>query len=190
LEALLAVCLGVGLAAACGFRVFLPPLALGIAIRLGLPATDAAPEWLGSWIAIGAFAAASIVEVVAYYVPWLDNLLDAVASPLAVVAGVLLTAGVARELHPAAQWTLAIVAGGGAAATTQTVTVMVRALSSTVTGGLANFMVATAEGALSLLFIFAALLFAPIAILLLGAAVYALVRLWRRRRAARATAPA
>ncbi len=190
METLLALCLGVGLAAASGFRVFLPPLALGIAIRLGVPGADAAPAWLGSWIAIGAFAAASVLEVIAYYVPWLDNLLDTVASPLAVIAGALLTAGVTRELHPVAQWTLAIVAGGGAAATTQTVTVMARALSSAVTGGLTNFVVATLEGALSLLFIFAALLFAPLALLLLLSAIYALARLWKRRRAARAAAPA
>jgi hypothetical protein len=185
-EIILSVCLGVGLAAGCGFRVFVPPLALGIAMRLGLPVTDAAPAWMGSWVAIGAFGAASLIEVVAYYVPWLDNALDTIASPLAVIAGILLTAGVTTQLHPAAQWTLAIVAGGGAAAVTQTATVFTRALSSAATGGLANFVVSTVEALASLLFAFVALVFAPLAVALFAMAVYWLWRTVKRRRARRA----
>lgn len=185
LEIILSICLGVGLAAGCGFRVFVPPLALGIAVRLGLPVTDAAPAWMGSWLAIAAFGSASLLEVVAYYVPWLDNALDTIASPLAVIAGILLTAGVTSELHPAAQWTLAIVAGGGAAAVTQTATVLTRALSSAATGGLANFVVSSLEALAAIVFAFAALVFAPLAVLLFAGAVYWLWRALRRRRARR-----
>jgi hypothetical protein len=190
LEIVLSVCLGIGLAAACGFRVFLPPLALGIAVRLGLPVTEVAPEWMGSWVAIAAFGGASLIEIVAYYVPWLDNALDTVASPLAVIAGILLTAGVTGELHPAAQWTLAIVAGGGAAAVTQTATVMTRALSSATTGGLANSLVSTLEVVAAVVFAFLALVIAPLAVALFLLAIYWLWQTIKKRRARRAPAMA
>lgn len=186
LEIVLSACLGIGLAAAAGFRVFVPPLILGIAIRLGVPATDVAPDWLGSWIAIAVFAVAAVVEVGAYYVPWLDNALDTVASPLAVLSGVLLTAGMTSELHPVAQWSLAIVAGGGAAGITQTASVFTRALSSATTGGLANFLVSTVELVCAIAAAVLTLLFAPLAIVMLVGFVVWLRRVYVRRRAAKA----
>jgi hypothetical protein len=182
LAILLSVCLGVGLAAACGFRVFVPPLALGIAVKLGLPITDVAPEWLGSWPALIVLGIAAVVEGVAYYVPWLDHALDVVASPLAVIAGVLLTAGVTTELHPGVQWTLAVVAGGGAAAVTQTATVMTRAFSSATTGGLANWMVTSLENLAAIAFAVLTLLLAPIALVLFLASVYWLWKTLKKKR--------
>lgn len=186
LSIVLSACLGVGLAAACGFRVFVPPLLLALAVRLELPVTDAAPDWLGSWVAIGALGAASLLELLAYYVPWLDNALDTVASPLAVVAGILLTAGVTTELHPVVQWTLAVIAGGGAAGVTQTATVFTRALSTAATGGLTNFIVATLEALAAVMVAVLTLVFAPLALLFLVAIFVWFARLWRRRRARRA----
>ena len=186
LSIVLSVCLGIGLAAACGFRVFVPPLILAIAVRLDLPVTDAAPDWIGSWVAIGVLGAASLIELLAYYVPWVDNALDAVASPLAVVAGILLTAGVTTELPPVAQWTLAIIAGGSAAGVTQTATVFTRALSSAATGGLANFLVASLEALAAIFVAVLTLVFAPLALFMLALICVWFVRTWRRRRAARA----
>lgn len=178
----MSLCLGVGLAAACGFRVFVPPLVLAIAVKLGLPVTDAAPEWVGSWITIAVLGVASLLEAIAYYVPWLDHALDVIASPMAVIAGILLTAGVTTELHPAAQWTLAIVAGGGAAAVTQTATVMTRALSTATTGGLANWAVTTLENVAAVAFAIFTLLLAPIAVVLFLGSIYWLWQTLKRRR--------
>jgi hypothetical protein len=102
-------------------------------------------EWLGTWAAFACFLTATIVEIAAYYVPWIDNLLDSVATPAAVVAGTIITASLITDMSPLMQWTLAIIAGGGTAGLVQTSTVALRGASTLTTGGTANFLVATAE---------------------------------------------
>lgn len=149
METFLSVLIGVGLAAAAGFRVFVPLLGVGLAARLDmLPLADSF-EWMGSTPALVTLAAATLLEVGAYYVPWIDNLLDTVATPAAVVAGVVLTAAVITDLDPMLRWTLAIVAGGGTASIFQGLTAGTRGISTATTGGLANPLVSTGEAALS-----------------------------------------
>lgn len=144
LETILSVFVGLGLAAAAGFRVFVPLLVVSIAARLGLPlATEFA--WLASTPALIAFSIATVVEVVAYYVPFVDNFLDAITSPLAVVAGTVLTAAVLTDVDPLFKWTMAIIAGGGMAGMVQAKTVMTRGLSSVATAGIANPIISTLE---------------------------------------------
>jgi hypothetical protein len=181
LDALMALCLGIGLASAAGFRIFVPPLVLGIAQRLGAPLTDTVPDWIGSWPALIAFGSASLVEVGAYYVPWLDNALDAIASPVAVLAGILLTGLVLSELPPLIGWSLAVIAGGGAAAVTQAATVVTRALSTGTTAGFGNFLVASAELVLAVFVAVLAVLIAPAALGALALGVVWLIRLLRRK---------
>lgn len=181
-ETLMAFCLGVGLAAASGFRVFVPPLVLGIAQRLGAPLTDAVPDWIGSWPALIAFGSAAVVEIGAYYVPWLDNALDTVATPAAVIAGILLTGLVLGELPPVIGWSLAVIAGGSAAAVTQAATVTTRVFSTGTTGGLANFLVSTAEALLAVSIAVLAVLIAPAVLIAIALSVVWLVRSLRRRR--------
>ena len=179
-----------GSRASCGFRVFVPPLVLAIAQRLDVPVTDSAPEWLGSWPALIVLGTAATVELFAYYIPWLDNALDSVASPAAVLAGILVTAGVVGEMHPAARWGLAIVGGGGAAGVAQAATVFTRALSSATTGGLANFLVSTLELISAVVMSIMTLLLAPLALLFLVVLIVWLVRVlarWRARRRAPST---
>jgi uncharacterized protein DUF4126 len=101
--------------------------------------------WLGTPAALIAFAVASVVESAAYYVPWLDHLLDTIATPAAVVAGAILFAASAVQLDPFTQWSLAIIAGGGSAAVVQGGTILARLASTTTTGGLANFVISTVE---------------------------------------------
>lgn len=145
METVFSVLAGLGLAAACGFRVFVPLLVAAIATRGGLlsPAADFA--WLGSDACLIAFGLATVLEVGAYYVPWLDHALDALASPAAVVAGSVMVAAMAADMDPFVRWSLAIIAGGGLAATVQTGTVAARGLSFSTTGGLANPVLATGE---------------------------------------------
>ena len=88
MEAVLSVCMGLGLSAACGLRVFLPLLVMNLAARAGWLGLSPGFEWIGETPALIAFGVATAVEIAAYYVPWLDNLLDVVSSPAAVVAGV------------------------------------------------------------------------------------------------------
>lgn len=145
METLIAVLVGLGLAAAAGFRVFVPLLAVGLATRFAdLPLSDGF-AWMGSTGALVTFGAATLLEILAYYVPWIDNLLDTVATPAAVVAGAVLTAAVVTDVDPVLRWILAIVAGGGTATVFQGLTAGTRGLSTAATGGLGNFLVATVE---------------------------------------------
>lgn len=150
LEWVLSACLGIGLAAACGFRVFVPLLGMGIAAHAGHLTLAEGFEWIGGWPAIIAFAVATVLEIAAYYIPWLDNLLDSLATPAAVVAGTIAVASVMDEMSPYLRWTLAAIAGGGAAGTIQVGTVALRGGSTLATGGIANPLVATGEWVFSL----------------------------------------
>jgi len=145
METLLSICLGIGLSAACGFRVFIPMLIVSIAANAGHLTLASGFEWLASDAAVVSFGLATVLEIAAYYIPWLDNLLDTVASPSAVIAGTVITASVMTDMSPFMRWTLAAIAGGGVAAAVQGVTVFARAASTTLTGGLANPILATAE---------------------------------------------
>lgn len=150
-ETLLSVALGLGLAAACGFRVFVPFLVVGFAVRGGHLAVSPGFDWVAADAALIAFGVATALEIGAYYVPWLDNLLDAVATPAAVVAGILVSASVIVDMSPLLRWTLAVLAGGAAATTVQAVTVAGRQLSSVATLGFGNPVVSTAEAGGSVL---------------------------------------
>jgi hypothetical protein len=182
MDTLLSICLGIALAAACGFRVFVPLFVLSLASRMGWVEVSGHFAWLSGNGALLTFGAALILEVAAYYVPWLDNLLDAAAGPLAVGAGILASASVFTGLDPLPRWTLAIVAGGGAAAGVQGLTTVARAFSSFTTGGLGNFVVATGELLLAVL-ISALAVVVPIvalAVALILLALFALRGAWRR----------
>ena len=167
-EAVLSLGIGVGLAAATGMRVFLPLLALGVAARLEWIPLSAGFEWLSSWPAMAALAVAAVLEVAAYYVPLIDNFLDLVAGPLAVVAGIIATAAVITDLPPLVRWSVAIVAGGGTAGVVQTVSSIVRLKSTAFTAGLGNFVVATLELAGSLVASIIAILAPAIALVIVA----------------------
>lgn len=145
MSTLLSVILGIGLSAACGFRLFVPFLVVGIAARSGHVTLGPSFGWMSSTPALIALSVATVIEVGAYYVPWLDNALDGLATPAAVVAGMVMTASVATGLDPMTKWTLALIAGGGIAGTIQAVTVGARKLSLVATGGLGNPVVSTLE---------------------------------------------
>jgi len=147
LTAALSVVAGIGLAAACGFRVFVPLFVVAAATKAGLVSVSEGFAWIGSTPAVVCFALASGLEILAYYVPWVDHALDAIATPAAVVAGVVVSAAVIVEVEPWLKWTLAAIAGGGAAAAVQIPSVITRGVSTATTGGLGNHLVATTEAA-------------------------------------------
>ena len=163
--------------------MFVPLLLTGLAARLGYLTLTPSMTWIGSDAALLAFATATVLEVGAYYVPWLDNVLDAVATPAAITAGVITTAAVTPELSPLLRWTLAIVAGGGAAGLVQGGTALLRLKSSAFTAGVGNPVLATGELmgslALSALALLAPLLAAAVVILVLVVSTRRLVRLLR-----------
>jgi hypothetical protein len=144
-ETLLAVAVGIGLSAACGFRVFVPLLVMNLAALTGHLHLSPGFEWIGSYYATVTFGTATILEVLAYYIPWLDHILDLFASPAAIIAGIIATASVVIDVSPFLKWTLAIIAGGGAAAIVQGMTVTLRTKSSALTAGGGNVLVSSAE---------------------------------------------
>lgn len=147
METFLSVALGLALAAACGFRVFVPFLVMSVASRAGYLELSSSFDWVASDAALWALGAATVLEIGGYYLPWVDHLLDMVASPAAVIAGVLATGAVITDMDPFWKWTLAVVAGGGLASTTQALTVAGRGVSTATTLGLGNPLVSTGEAA-------------------------------------------
>jgi hypothetical protein len=145
METVIMIIVGIGLSAACGFRVFLPLLVMNLASLSGYLPLAPGFEWVGGTPATFVFATATIVEILAYYLPWLDNILDSIMTPAAMVAGVVATASVLTDVSPLLKWTLAIIAGGGAAAIVQGTTSTLRLKSTALTGGLGNPVVATGE---------------------------------------------
>lgn len=145
MSGLLAIFAGLGLSAAAGFRVFVPLLALALAGKSGALELGSGFEWLASWPAILMLGTATLTEVAAYYIPWVDNLLDTIAGPSAVVAGTVITAAVMPEMNDAVQWGLAAIVGGGSAGIIQAGTTLTRATSTATTGGAGNALVSTGE---------------------------------------------
>lgn len=150
MEIAIGICLGLGLAASSGFRVFVPLLVSNVASLLGLVELTGGFEWMGSWTAFAVFLSATITEITAYYIPWLDNALDTIAIPLAAIAGTLLSVSFMTDLPAGIQWTLGIIAGGGGAALIKTGASMARLKSTAFTAGFANWIIATIEHITSL----------------------------------------
>jgi Domain of unknown function (DUF4126) len=145
METITSICLGIGLSAACGFRVFVPLLFMSIASLSGHLTLSPGFQWMGTYAALTTFGVATALEIGGYYIPWLDHLLDTLASPAAIVAGTVITAAMVTHTSPMLKWTLAVIAGGGAAGIVQGATVTARGLSTATTGGLANPLFATIE---------------------------------------------
>ena len=146
-ETVTAVALGIGLAASAGFRVFVPMLVASIAAHFGILPVQEGFGWLAGWPAMVCFGTATVAEIVAYYVPFVDNLLDSITTPMAVGAGTLLMTSILPIDHSLLKWTTGFIVGGGIAATMQSGSVLLRLLSSGLTGGSANPAVTTGENA-------------------------------------------
>jgi Domain of unknown function (DUF4126) len=147
MDTVLSLLIGLGLAAACGFRVFVPLLVMSLASRAEVGHLVLGPHfaWIGSTPALIAFSVATVLEIAGYYIPWVDNLLDTIATPTAIVAGIIVTASAVSDMSPFLKWTLAVLAGGGTTAVFQGITATARHISSFTTGGLGNPVLATAE---------------------------------------------
>ena len=146
IETISAIALGIGLSASTGFRVFIPLLVAGIASRIGLIPLGESFAWMGSMPALISFGVAAVVEVLAYYIPYVDNLLDTIATPLSIGAGTLLMTSVFPAESEWIRWFMGFVVGGSAAATIQSASSMTRLTSTSLTAGFGNPVVSTGEG--------------------------------------------
>jgi hypothetical protein len=166
-----AVSVGIGLSAACGFRIFLPPAMMSLAANLGWMELDGQFAMLDSWGAFAILSAAVAFEIGGYFIPWIDNLLDIVATPAAALAGVFVSASMLGDFDPMLQWAVALIAGGGAAGTVQIGTVATRAASTGATGGLANPLISLVEAVAAVVLTILALL-SPIIVLVALVALF------------------
>ena len=167
----LAMMIGLALSAACGLRVFVPLLVLSIAAKAGALSLAPSLAWIGTPEAIIAFSVATVIEIVAYKVPWLDHALDTIASPAAVMAGTIVSASQIGAIHgvsPLVQWTCAIIAGGGIAALMQTGSVSTRAASTLTTAGLANPIISAGQSLLAVVMSVLAVLVPVLAIVMVA----------------------
>jgi hypothetical protein len=180
IEILLAIALGVALAAAVGLRVFVPVLVVAVAAHLGNFELPPAFAWIATMPAVVTFAIAAAAEIAAYYIPGVDNLLDVLMTPLALIAGTLVMVAPLWELPPLVKWTVAVVAGGGAAGITQGLSSVLRAKSTVGTAGLGNPVISTGELGGSLLISIVALLVPVVALVCVLLLVVWLLHSWRR----------
>jgi hypothetical protein len=187
LENLAGVMIAVGLAAACGFRVFVPPFVVGLLHAAGQIELSESVQWISSPIALVAFGGAMTLEIVAYFVPVVDNVLDTVATPAAVVAGIVMSASVMTDLSPVVQWSIAAILGVGVTAPVQAATAALRGAATLTSAGIGNPLLAAGEmaaaGIVTALGIFAPVVGLVVAAVCLGGSIYLLYRgmRWLRR---------
>ena len=144
-ELITAVAIGIGLAASAGFRVFVPMLVAAIAAKTGVLPLNESFQWLSSWTAIAILGTATVVEILAYYIPVVDNLLDTISTPLAIGAGTLLLTSVLPIDSELMRWITGAAIGGGSAAVVQSGSALTRLTSTKLTAGIGNPVVATIE---------------------------------------------
>lgn len=177
METILGLCIGIGLSAACGFRVFVPLMVMSIAALMGWFEPMTGFEWLAMPAVCLALTIATLCEIAAYYIPWVDNAIDTIATPAAMLAGTLITmAASSGEMSQFAAWAAAIIVGGGTAGAVQMSSVAARGLSTATTGGVANPVLSTGEWIWAILLSILSLLLPVLAALLVVMLVILAIR--------------
>ncbi len=182
IETIISICLGVGLAASVGFRVFLPLFALSLASYFDVWQLNESWQWIGSTTALITLGVATLVEIFAYFIPYIDNLLDSIAVPLAALAGTAVMMSTVADLSPVVTWSLAIIAGGGTAAAIAGTSSTTRLASTATTGGLGNPIVSSLETGTSLVMSIVSIFLPVIAIILVAIILFIIFRLYKKFR--------
>ncbi len=179
-ETILSIFLGVGLAASVGFRVFVPLFALSLASFFGVWELNESWEWIGSLAAVVTLGVATIVEIFAYYIPYVDNLLDSITVPLAAIAGTAVMVSTVADLSPVITWALAIIAGGGTAAAIAGTSSATRLTSTATTGGLGNPIVSTVETGTAMVMSAFSIFLPIVSIILVGVILLVIFKLYKK----------
>ena len=179
-ETIISICLGIGLAASVGFRVFVPLFALSLTAYFGGWELNESWEWIGSLSVLIVLGVATIVEIFAYYIPYVDNLLDSVAIPLAAIAGTAVMVSTVADLSPLITWALALIAGGGTAAAVAGTSGATRLASTATTGGVANPVVSTVETTTAVVVSAVSILFPIVAIVLVFIILFIIFKLYKK----------
>lgn len=179
-ETIISIFLGIGLSASVGFRVFMPLFALSLAAYFDVWELNESWQWIGSTAAIITLGVATLVEICAYFIPYVDNLLDTIAVPLAALAGTAVMLSTVADLSPVVTWALAIIAGGGTAAAVAGTSSTTRLASTATTGGLANPVVAILETGTSVVMSIVSIFMPILAIVLVFIMLYFIFKLYKK----------
>ncbi|MEM9217680.1 MAG: DUF4126 domain-containing protein [Cyanobacteria bacterium P01_F01_bin.150] len=166
MDTLLGLIIGVGLSAACGFRLIVPFMVISIGSLSGHLTLAPDMAWIGTYPALITFSFATLLEILVYFIPWVDDIMGALSIPVSIVAGTILTAAFVPEMSPFLRWTLAAIAGGMVAGTTETLTTGLRFASTATTAGMGNGILSIGELLSSTLLSLLAILVPIIAFLL------------------------
>lgn len=181
-EAIISIFLGIGLAASVGFRVFLPLFAMSLAAYFDVIPLSENWQWIGTVPALIALGVAMFLEIFAYYIPFIDNMLDSIAVPLAAIAGTAVMVSTMADLSPLITWALAIIAGGGTASVVKSASAGTRLTSSVSTAGLGNPVVSTVETGGAIVMSLASIFMPFVAIILVIIILSALFWIYRKLR--------
>ena len=179
-DTILSICLGIGLAASVGFRVFLPLFALSLAAYFNVWELNESWSWIGGTTALITLGIATLVEILAYYIPVIDNALDAIAIPLATIAGTAVMVSTVVDLSPVITWALAIIAGGGTAAAIKSSAGATRLGSTVSTAGIANPVVSTVETSTSFIMSIVSIFIPVLAFILVLFIFYIVFKLYKK----------
>ncbi|WP_282031988.1 DUF4126 domain-containing protein [Winogradskyella eximia] len=188
-ETILSIFLGIGLSASVGFRVFLPLFALSLAAYFNIWELNESWLWIGSTTAVITLGIATVVEIVAYYIPVIDNALDAIAIPLATIAGTAVMVSTVADLSPVITWALAIIAGGGTAAAVKSSASASRLGSTVSTAGFGNPIVSTIETGTSIVMSIISIFIPILAIIVVLFIFYIIYKLYKKLRPNKSKSP-
>lgn len=173
---ILPILAGILLAAATGFRVFLPLAALSWAANLNYFELQPSLGWLGTKTAAGILTAAVVIEILADKFPAVDNFLDSINTFVKPIAGALVMAAPLISLDPAYAIVIGIAAGSTVAGGIHLLKAKARLAANLLTFGLAAPVLSVAEDAFTLLVIAAAIFVPLVGLVLVGVIFFFLIR--------------
>jgi hypothetical protein len=178
-EWLPAIALAIAISATAGLRAWLPLLLAGLAVRTGWLEVGPYFAFLASAKALSVFAAATLIELAADKVPVMDHALDALGTPLKLLAGALLAAAAFGTVtDPLTSLALGVAVGSPTALVPHAAKSLVRLSSTALTGGLANPAISLLEDIATFAFFLLALL---LPILVAGFILLTVMLVARRR---------
>ncbi len=177
---ILSIFLGIALAASVGFRIFVPFFVLSLASHFQIIPLNENWQWISSEIAMITLGIATVVEIGAYLIPWVDNILDTIAIPLAAIAGTAIMLSTVGNFDPFFTWIIAIIAGGGTATAIKSSTSTTRLASTATTAGIANPVISTVESGTSVLLSVMAIFLPVLAILFVVFVFWMIYKLYKK----------
>ncbi|MBK7446799.1 MAG: DUF4126 domain-containing protein [Ignavibacteria bacterium] len=170
----LKILIGLGLSAASGFRLFVPFAILSIFSISGIYNITSTPFIFSSDLFLIIFIILSVSEVLLFYNPWIDNMLDLISTPASIFSGIILTYFVLYDTEIYLRLLISVILGGLVSLNVQLLTVKARSSTSIFSKGNGNQIVSTIEN-ISSIFISILVLKFPLAGIFVSAIIIYLI---------------